>query len=89
MHTLKVLAGGFLLLIACLSIGYRIGGGASSAFADTAKYFIPIWLLAAGINMWIGVANAGYTIRDEIPIFLLIFSIPATVAFLVWWKYSS
>jgi hypothetical protein len=38
--------------------------------------------------MYIGVAQAGYSVREELPIFLLIFAIPATVAAFVWWKFS-
>jgi hypothetical protein len=87
MHTIKVMAGGVLLLGICLFIGYRLGGAAG--LADAAKYFVPIWLIAAGINMWIGVAQAGYSVRDEAPIFALIFSIPAAAALFVWWRYSS
>ena len=37
-----------------------------------ARYFIPVWFLLAAINMWKGMARAGYTFRDEFPIFLLV-----------------
>lgn len=88
MHTIKVLAGGFVLLGIFLFIGHRVGSASPSALADAAKYFIPVWLAAAAINMWIGVARAGYSIRDETPIFVLIFAVPAVVALLIWWKVS-
>jgi hypothetical protein len=26
------------------------------------EVFIPLWLVAAGINMWIGVSKEGYTV---------------------------
>jgi hypothetical protein len=51
-----------------------------------AKLFIPLWFIAAAVNLWIGVAQAGYTFMDELPIFLAIFGIPAAVAAFVWWK---
>jgi hypothetical protein len=38
--------------------------------------------------MWVGVARAGYSVKDEAPIFLLIFSLPAALALVVWWKLS-
>jgi hypothetical protein len=38
--------------------------------------------------MWMGVARAGYSVAEELPIFLAIFAIPAGVALFVWWKYS-
>jgi hypothetical protein len=76
MHTLKVIAGGFILLTVCLLIG-RLAG---------AKLFIPLWLLLAGVNLWIGVTRAGYTVADEAPIFLVVFAVPAAAALLlVWW----
>jgi hypothetical protein len=89
MHTVKVIAGGFALLALCLLIGQLVGGPAPVAgVASAAKLFIPLWLAAAAINVWIGVSKAGYTIADEAPIFLIVFAIPAAVALLVLWKLS-
>jgi hypothetical protein len=72
-HTVKVIAGGFVLLALCALIGRASG----------AKLFIPLWLVAAGINMWIGVTRAGYSVAEEAPIFLLVFAVPAVVALLL------
>jgi hypothetical protein len=69
-HTVKVIAGGFVLLTLCVLIGRASG----------AKLFIPLWLVGAGINMWIGVTRAGYSVAEEAPIFLLVFAVPAVVA---------
>jgi hypothetical protein len=77
MHTLKVIAGGLILLAVCVLIGRTAGA---------AKLFIPLWLLLAGINLWIGVTRAGYTVAEEAPIFLVVFAVPAAAALLlVWW----
>ena len=81
-----VMAGGLVLLGLCVLAGRWIGG--ASATADAAKYFIPVWLIAAAINMWVGVTRAGYSIADEAPIFVMIFAVPAAVALVVWWIYS-
>jgi len=35
----------------------------------------------------VGVARAGYTFADELPIFLLIFAVPAIVAIVLKWKF--
>jgi hypothetical protein len=35
---------------------------------------------AAAINLWIGVSQAGYSFLEELPIFLVIFGIPAALA---------
>jgi hypothetical protein len=45
-----------------------------------------MWLIIAGANMWVGVARAGYSVADELPIFLLIFGLPALAAVLLKWK---
>jgi hypothetical protein len=92
MHTIMVVLGGFLLLVICLLAG-RLTGGAGTALvtktmAIAALIFIPIWLGAALINMWIGVSRAGYSVAEELPIFLLVFAIPAVVAVFIWWKFS-
>jgi hypothetical protein len=89
LHTVKVIAGGLALLALCLLVGRLVGGAAPAAgMASAAKLFIPIWLVAAGINMWVGVSKAGYSVAEEAPIFLVVFAIPAAVAFLVLWKVS-
>jgi len=88
MHTIKNLAGGFLLLGVFLVAGRWIGGGSSSALAIAAGCFIPIWLIAAGVNLWVGVARAGYSVADEAPIFLLVFAVPAAAAGFLCWRFS-
>ncbi len=83
-HTVKVIAGGLVLLCLCLLIARWSGGPASpTALATGAKVFLPLWLVGAGINIWVGVAKAGYSVREELPYFLLVFTVPAVVAFLV------
>ncbi len=86
MHTLLVVAGGFLLLGLCLLVA-KLMGGAPAAFARAALVFLPLWFVGAGVNLWIGVATAGYTVREELPIFALVFTVPAAVAMLVWFAY--
>jgi len=88
MHTIKIIAGGFLLLGVFLLVGRWVGGATSSALATAAACFIPVWLIAAGFNLWVGVARAGYPLADEIPFFLVVFAVPAGAAALLWWKLS-
>jgi hypothetical protein len=85
MHTVIVLAVGFGLLGLCAFAGYVVGEAAGVTRA--ALIFLPLWLVGAGINMYIGVKRAGYSVADEAPIFLVIFAIPAAVALFVWWKF--
>jgi hypothetical protein len=87
MRTLVIIAGGLVLLGLFALVGWRVGGGAQS-MVTAVKVFIPIWLVVALINMWIGVSRAGYSVAEELPILLLIFVVPAGVAAFLWWKYS-
>ncbi|MFL5605317.1 MAG: hypothetical protein ACJ8AD_02605 [Gemmatimonadaceae bacterium] len=89
MHTLKVIAAGFVLLAACLLVGRAFGATPSAGLVLGAKVFLPLWLLGAAINLWVGVSRAGYTVADEAPVFLGVFAAPALVALLVWWRFSS
>jgi hypothetical protein len=85
-HTIKVIARGLVLLGLCLVIGRVVGGPASAGLASGAKVFLPLWLIAAGINMWVGVSKAGYSVAEEAPIFLMVFALPAAVALgVLWW----
>ena len=43
--------------------------------------------MLAAANMWIGVSQAGYSFKEELPIFLLIYLLPVAVAVLVKWKF--
>jgi hypothetical protein len=83
MHTIMVVLGGLLLLGICL-----LAGRLMKTLAIAALIFIPIWFGAALINLWIGVSRAGYSVAEELPIFLAVFAIPAVVALFVWWKFS-
>jgi hypothetical protein len=84
MHTAIVLGGGFSLLLSCLLLGHAFGGGVPGALSG-AKAFIGLWLIGAGVNMWLGVSQAGYSAAEEFPIFLAIFGLPAAAAGLLWW----
>ena len=88
MRTAIIILGGFVLLGICVLAGRWIGGDNTKAMVVAAQAFIAIWLAAAVVNMWVGVAQAGYTVIEELPIFLLIFALPAGAAAFVWWKFS-
>jgi len=86
-HTVKVIAGGFVLLAVCLLIGRWAGGPAPAVgLVQAVKVFVPLWLVAAGINMWVGVVKAGYSVAEEAPIFLVVFAVPTAVALVVLWR---
>jgi hypothetical protein len=87
MHVLMVMATGLLLLGVFVLFGWLWGANAAGMVL-AAKVFVPAWLVVAGVNMWVGVAHAGYSVRDELPILLLVFAVPAVVAGLIVWRLS-
>ena len=55
--------------------------------AHATRVFAVIWFLIAAGNMWIGLTQAGYSFKEELPIFLLIFLLPVATAIFVKWKF--
>jgi hypothetical protein len=86
MRTAIIIAIGFAVLAVCI-FGPRLAGGPAWS-ATGAKIFIALWLVAAAANLWLGVSTAGYTVLEELPIFLLIFGLPSALAAYVWWKFG-
>jgi len=84
MHTAIVMGIGFLWLVICALTGRAVGG--SSGTGAAALIFLPLWLVGAAINLYVGVKRAGYSVKEEAPIFLLIFAVPAATALFVWWQ---
>jgi len=87
MRSVAIIAGGLVLLGIAVAIAGRFADG-SQSIVTVARIFIAVWLVAALVNMWIGVARAGYSVAEEFPIFLAIFLVPAIVAGFIWWKFS-
>jgi hypothetical protein len=81
MRTLMIISGGFLLWGATLGVA-RLLGGSVSAWTATVVFAL-LWFVLAAANMWAGVSHAGYSFREELPIFLLIFLLPVAVAVFV------
>ena len=86
MRTVIIILGGFALLGVCFGVARLIGSNVAAASGTAVKIFITIWFVVAAVNMWIGVAQAGYSFTEELPIFLSIFSLPAAAAVLIKWK---
>ena len=84
MHTISVICGGLVLLAAAVLIGQFTSLGRARALLG----FIPVWLIAAGYNMWVGVTTAGYSVAYEFPIFLVIFLVPAVSALILYWRFA-
>jgi hypothetical protein len=88
MRTAIIIVAGLVLLAVFLFAGRLFGRTEPQAMVTGAKIFIALWLAAALVNMWIGVSRAGYSVAEELPIFLVIFALPAAGAAYVWRKFS-
>jgi len=85
MHMAMVIGGGFVLLGLFMLFG-KLWGGTTPDLALAAKVFIPVWLIVSVTNLWVGVTKAGYSVRDELPILLVVFAVPAVVAGILIWR---
>jgi hypothetical protein len=87
MRTAIIIAVGFVLWAAFLGVAKLLAGSSTSSMITASAAFVVLWFVAAAANMWIGVSQVGYSFREELPIFLLIFFLPSAVAMFVKWKF--
>ena len=87
MRTAIIIFGGFVLWGACLGFAKLFQSANPSAMTIATATFVALWFVVAAVNMWIGVTQAGYSFVDELPIFLLIFGLPAAAAVVLKWKF--
>ena len=77
MRTLLFLLAGFLLVGASFILGKLFLDSYAEAITWATSLFIVVWLALAAANLMAGVRRAGYSIAEELPLFLLIFGLPA------------
>jgi hypothetical protein len=87
MRTVIIILAGLALWAVFLAIAKVMAGSGTSSMNKATIAFVVIWFAAAAANMWVGISRAGYSFREELPIFLLIFLLPAAVAVLVKWRF--
>jgi hypothetical protein len=58
----------------------RFGAADGSAVADVTLGFITVWFLALATSFWVSVAKGQHTFRQLLPVYLLIFGLPASLA---------
>lgn len=85
MHMAMVIGGGVVLLGLFLLFG-KLWGGIDPGLGVAAKAFVPTWLVVSLVNVWVGVTKAGYSVRDELSILLIVFLVPAVFAALIVWR---
>ena len=87
MHIILVVAYGLLALGAFLLMAWLLN---QRGFAlDGARFFIPVWLLASVLNSVVGVVYAGIPVANEIGAFIVIFGVPAALAWYLSLRFRS
>jgi hypothetical protein len=86
MRTLIIIVIGFVIWGVCLGLAKLLANASPASVSIATTIFVVVWFLIAGANMWMGVARAGFSFSDELPIFLMIFLLPAATAIVVKWK---
>jgi hypothetical protein len=84
MHILMVVIGG-LVGLAAFYFGYRMFGRSGAAGA---ALFIWVWLAASILNGAVGVLGAGIPVINEVGAFVLIFGIPAAIAWYLAYRHG-
>jgi hypothetical protein len=78
-----MVVGGFVALGVFILAAVLLG----RTVADGARVFIFPWLVAALVNMGVGVYWANIPVSVEIPVLLVVFGVPAGVAWLLARRY--
>lgn len=87
MRTAIILGAGVLFLALCVGFAVMWGNKSAATKAKAVSVFAFLWFLLAAANMYVGVAQAGYSFMEELPIFLLIFLVPAAIGLFLRWKF--
>ena len=87
MRTLLFLVAGLLLLASCLVLAKLFSSNYPDAFRVATIAFVVLWLVITAANMWVGVTKAGYSVAEELPIFLMLFAVPAVIAIVLKWRF--
>lgn len=88
MRTVIILAAGLLIFAGLFLYSRLFVQAYPHAVAWGTWGFVALWLVATVFNLWVGVSHAGYSVREELPILLLLFAVPAAAALLVRWKFA-
>jgi hypothetical protein len=86
MRTAIIIAAGLVLWVLCIGVAKLLPNSSPQSTMTATVIFVVVWFIAAAVNLWVGVSRAGYSFMEELPIFLVIFLVPAAVAAAVKWK---
>jgi hypothetical protein len=88
MRTVTILAAGLLIFAGLFLYGRLFVQHYPLAPTWATWGFVAAWLAATVFNVRVGVSHASYSLREELPILLLLFAVPAAVARLFRWRFA-
>ncbi len=82
MRTALFLLAGLLLMAAALILAKLLSPDIPAARPWLLGLAFAAWLALTAFNLWIGISHAGYSVREELPVFILLFGVPVLAALL-------
>jgi hypothetical protein len=82
MRTALFLLAGLFLMAAALILAKLLTPEVPAARQCLLGLAVTAWLALTAFNLWVGVSKAGYSFREELPVFLLLFGVPVVFALL-------
>jgi hypothetical protein len=79
MRTALIILGGLVAWGVFVAVA-KSSPNPAKAIGTATIAFIVGWFVVAAVNMYFGVAKAGYAFSEELPVFLVIFLLPTIVA---------
>jgi uncharacterized membrane protein YwaF len=80
MHTLRLTLIGLILLSVFVFITAQINQRNNRRAVNGAGIFIWVWLVVSTLNFIVGVVVAGYSVATEVAVHVVVFGLPAGVA---------
>jgi len=89
MHTLRITLVGLILLSLFVFVASQINQRKNRPPVDGAYLFIWVWLVASIANFFVGVFVAGYSVLTELAVHVVVFGVPAGVAWFMSHRFRS
>ena len=80
MHTLRITVIGLILLSLFVFVAAQTNQRKTRPAINGAYLFIRVWLAASVVNFCVGVFVAGYSVLTELAVHVVVFGVPAGVA---------
>jgi hypothetical protein len=88
-HTLTVTLSGLVLLLVFLFVANSINKRKNKRVIDAAWIFIWFWLAVSIVNFCVGVFVANYPVATELGVHIVVFGLPAGIAWYLLRKFRS